>query len=140
MHQFSALANDLHKKLVRFTASAFAMTSIVELEPFVDSSVELFVRRIREVGSNGIRPLNMAEWFQWYAFDVIGELTFSTRYGFMENAKDVGDSTKILDKFQAYVSFVGQAFPYHWLLLGSPLFTLFFTPPSGAIGEAGLPF
>lgn len=111
------------------------MTSIVELEPFVDSSVELFVRRINELGCNGA-SMNMAEWFQWYAFDVIGELTFSTRYGFMENARDVGDSTKILDQFQAYVSFVGQVFPYHWLLLGNPLCTLLFTPPSGAIGEA----
>lgn len=112
------------------------MTSIVELEPFVDSSVEFFVRRITEMGSKGT-PLNMAEWFQWYAFDVIGELTFSSRYGFLENAKDVGDSTKILDMFQAYVSFVGQAFNYHWLLLGNPLFTLLFTPPSGLIGEVG---
>lgn len=113
------------------------MTSIVELEPFVDSSVDFFIRRIKDIGSNGT-PMNMAEWFQWYAFDVIGELTFSTRYGFMEHAKDVGNSTKILDKFQAYVSFVGQAFPYHWILLGNPLLSLFFTPPSGAIGEASL--
>lgn len=113
------------------------MTSIVELEPFVDSSVEFFVRRIKEIGSNDT-PMNMAEWFQWYAFDVIGELTFSTRYGFMENAKDVGDSTKTIDMFHAYVSFVGQAFSYHWALLGNPLFSLFFAPPSGIIGEVGL--
>ncbi|KEF58699.1 uncharacterized protein A1O9_06625 [Exophiala aquamarina CBS 119918] len=134
VHQFSALPNALHKRLVRFTAAAFSMTSIVELEPLVDSSVEFFVRRIKEIGFNDT-PMNMVEWFQWYAFDVIGELTFSTRYGFMEEAKDVGDSTKILDMFQAYVSFVGQAFSYHWLLLGSPLFSLIFTPPSGIIGE-----
>lgn len=134
VHQFSALPNGLHKKLVRFTAGAFSMTSIVELEPFVDSSVDFFVSRIKELGSNRA-PLDMAAWFQWYAFDVIGELTFSTRYGFMEMAEDVGGSTKILDMFQAYVSFVGQAFSYHWLLLGNPLFSLFFTPPSGVIGE-----
>lgn len=113
------------------------MTSIVELEPFVDSSVDFFVRRIREIGGDGT-PMNMAAWFQWYAFDVIGELTFSTRFGFMEQAKDVGDSTKIVDMFQMYVSFLGQAFSYHWLLLGNPILSLLFKPPSGVIGEARL--
>lgn len=112
------------------------MTSIVELEPFVDSSVEFFVQRIKKLGSNKT-PMNMAEWFQWYAFDVIGELTFSTRYGFMEHAEDVGDSTKTVDQFNAYVAFVGQAFFYHWLLLGNPLLTLFLSPPAGIIGKVG---
>jgi hypothetical protein len=110
------------------------MTSIVELEPFVDSSVEFFVRRIKELGSDET-PMNMAEWFQWYAFDVIGELTLSTRYGFMEQAKDVGNTTKMVDQFNTYVAFVGQASSYHWLLLGNPLLTLFLAPPAGMIGE-----
>lgn len=110
------------------------MTSVTELEPYVDSSVDVLTCRIRELGSNET-PMNMAEWFQWYAFDVIGELTFSKRYGFMDSAKDIGDSTKIIDKFQAYVSFVGQAFSYHWILLGNPLLSLFLKPPSGIIGE-----
>lgn len=133
-HQFSALPNALHKKLVRFTAAAFSMTSITELEPYVDSSVDIFVGKIKELGSNDA-PMNMAEWFQWYAFDVIGELTFSKRYGFMDSAQDLGDTTKILDMFQGYVSFVGQAFSYHWILLGNPLLSLFLKPPSGVIGE-----
>ncbi|KIW12773.1 hypothetical protein PV08_07960 [Exophiala spinifera] len=134
VHQFSALSNALHKKLIRYTAAAFSMTSIVELEPFVDSSVEFFVRRIKELGSNEA-PMNMAQWFQWYAFDVIGELTFSTRYGFMEQARDVGNSTRMVDQFNTYVAFVGQAFPYHWLLLGNPLLTMILPPPAGLIGE-----
>ncbi|KAJ9641295.1 hypothetical protein H2204_002973 [Knufia peltigerae] len=137
VHQFSALPNMLHKKLVRYTAGAFSMTSIVELEPFVDSSVEFFIHRIKDIGSNST-PMNMAEWFQWYAFDVIGELTFSSRYGFMEQARDVADSTKIIDKFQAYVSFVGQAFSYHWMLLGNPILSLFMKPPSGIIGDMAI--
>lgn len=111
------------------------MTAIVELEPFVDSSVEFFVQRIRDFAASNT-PLNMVEWFQWYAFDVIGELTFSKRYGFMESATDLGNATKTIDKFQDYVSFVGQAFSYHWLLLGNPLVSFFLKPPSGVIGEA----
>ncbi|OQV05157.1 hypothetical protein CLAIMM_09941 isoform 1 [Cladophialophora immunda] len=132
IHQFSVLDNALHNKLSRHTSAAFAMTSIVELEQYVDSSVEYLVTRIQELGTKGI-PMNMAQWFQWYAFDVIGELTLSKRFGFMKYAKDVDDSTKLIDTILWYTSVVGQAFTYHWLLLGNPLLKLFVSPPTGEL-------
>lgn len=117
---FSTLSRELHDKLSRHIAAAYTMSAIIELEPLVDSCINLFMDKINDHVTDK-RPMNMAKWFQWYAFDVIGELTFSRRFGFLENEKDVEDAIFTLDVFTYYVVLIGQAFGYHWLLLGNPL-------------------
>ena len=110
------------------------MTSIVELEPYVDNSLAYLVGKLEHFATLGAE-VNMSQWFQWYAFDVVGELTLSTRFGFMEKAMDIDGTTKVIDFFNGYATFVGQAFPYHWLLLGNPLVRMFLKPPAGVLIE-----
>lgn len=56
------------------------MSSLVHYEPFVDDCAEIFNRRLNEfTGSK--KPLNLGHWFQCYAFDVIGNITFGERFG-----------------------------------------------------------
>lgn len=96
------------------------MTAVIELEPLVDDCIKLFMDKInKHTGDPG--PMNMATWFQWYAFDVIGELTFSSKFGFMEEESDVKNATWTIDLLLFYVSMIGQAFWLHWLLLGNPI-------------------
>ena len=82
----------------------------------------------------------MAKWFQWYAFDVVGELTFSQRFGFFEKEEDVDNSIFQIDRFLYYLTLIGQAFPYHFLLLGNPVIA-FLTKnlAGGAIKDVGFP-
>ncbi|OQV05496.1 hypothetical protein CLAIMM_10223 [Cladophialophora immunda] len=120
VHVFSTIDRNHHSKLSRHIASAYTMTALVELEPLVDDCIDLFVKKITSHLSDP-GPMNMAKWFQWYAFDVIGQLTFSTKFGFMEQEKDIENATWTIDLLLFYVSVIGQAFWLHWLLLGNPL-------------------
>lgn len=52
------------------------MTSLVQLEPFVDQCTEVYQRRLEEFADSGA-PVDMAHWMQCYAFDVIGKITVS---------------------------------------------------------------
>lgn len=63
------------------------MSSIVKSEPFIDSCTELFMERMGEYANNG-QQIDLAKWVQWYAFDVIGELYFSSMFGFMKDRDD----------------------------------------------------
>lgn len=56
------------------------MSSLVHYEAFVDDCADIFTRRLRE-HADGERTLNLGHWFQCYAFDVIGEITFGQRFG-----------------------------------------------------------
>lgn len=96
------------------------MSAIVELESLVDSCIKIFMGKI-DKHIDDRAPLNMARWFQWYAFDVIGELTFSKRFGFLEKEADIEGAMRQIDLLLYYISTIGQAFEYHWLLMGNPI-------------------
>ena len=43
------------------------------------------------------KEMDFSLWLQWYAFDVIGELTFARRFGFIDQGKDIDDTLKNID-------------------------------------------
>lgn len=61
-------------------------------------------------------PCHIFEWLQYYAFDVIGELTCSVSFGFLEGARDVDGIMEALNNSMDYSAAVGQV-PWldHWL-------------------------
>ena len=77
----------------------------MQFEPFVDSTTRVLLAEIRnrwadKLGTEGV--CDLATWLQYYAFDVIGELTFSERMGFLEKGHDVGGIIDAIDRGLAY--------------------------------------
>lgn len=63
----------------RFTG-LYSMSSLAHYESFVDHCTELFSQRLTEYAEKK-QSLNLGHWFQCYAFDVIGNITFGERFG-----------------------------------------------------------
>jgi hypothetical protein len=85
------------------------MSSLVQFEPLVDSTIEIFLEQLEsrfegKLGSDGI--CDFGTWLQYYAFDVIGELSFSKRLGFIERGQDVNGIIANLEGLLNYVSVV----------------------------------
>lgn len=65
----------------RLVSQIYSMESLRDLEMYIDDAVAHFTRKMQDrVGQN----INMGLFVQLFAFDVIGEETFSKRFGFME--------------------------------------------------------
>lgn len=80
-------------------------------------------------------PVNLVQWFQWYAFEVIGELSFSRRLGFLDSKSDVGGTCELLDQFIAYTSAVAMVPKMHKYLLGNPYLKYIASPPASIIAD-----
>ncbi|KAL2882649.1 hypothetical protein SGCOL_001853 [Colletotrichum sp. CLE4] len=139
---FSVIDAVEHKRMKRNVASAFSMSALMALEEFVDSTVTLFIQCMDELAispsvppSQRKDPINVVEWFQWYAFDVVGELSFSRRLGFLDSKSDVGNMTKVLDSFIQYASTVAMMPELHKFLLGNPLVAYFLSSPALVISD-----
>jgi hypothetical protein len=65
------------------------MTTLIQYEPFVDSTTELFLSQTEKLYVNTGTACNFSRWLQFYAFDVIGEMTYSKRHGFLEENRDI---------------------------------------------------
>ncbi|KAJ5697351.1 hypothetical protein N7488_011035 [Penicillium malachiteum] len=63
--------------------------------------------------------VDLGEWLQWYAFDVIGAITFQQRFGFMEQREDVQNMIADLEVGLKYAGVVGQVPSLHSWMIGN---------------------
>ncbi|KAF2656504.1 cytochrome P450 [Lophiostoma macrostomum CBS 122681] len=82
----------VHAQQRKMVARAYAMETLKELEVYVDKMLNVFKRKMDE---NAGQSVDMARWMQLFAFDTIGEITWSTNFGFMEASKDDGTFSTI---------------------------------------------
>ena len=113
----------------RKSASSYSMTSLVGYEPFVNNCTKLLADKLSEIAKRD-EKIDLAHWFQRYAFDVIGEITFGHRFGFLDDSTrtDVFDA---IDTRNHYSTFVGLFPPW----LHRMLFPLL--PTTGGHGYVG---
>ena len=65
------------------------MSSILESEAYIDDCTELFVSKLAEFADTGA-AIDLGLWLPMWAFDVIGDLYFGSKFGFLETGEDVG--------------------------------------------------
>lgn len=105
-----------HRALKKPVAGKFSMTSIRTLEPLVDECSEIFAQSMSDLEG---QVVDLGVWLQWYAFDVIGAITFNRRFGFMEDRKDVMNMISSIEMGLKYASIVGQVPYLHPWLVGN---------------------
>ncbi|KAG9187033.1 hypothetical protein G6011_10141 [Alternaria panax] len=121
---FNTTDEAFHAKLRRAVSNAYAMSSLVKFEPLVDSTTNAFLKQLKQrfadrKDESGI--CDLGTWLHYYAFDVIGELTFSSRIGFIDRGVDVSNIIGDLDWLLKYVAVVGQIPWLDRLLLKNPV-------------------
>ena len=72
----------------------------------MDDCAEIFTERLSELATAKV-PVDMRHWFQCYAFDVIGMITYAKRIGFLDRGEDVGNVINALEDHLSYASTVG---------------------------------
>jgi hypothetical protein len=80
------------------------MSALVQYEPFVDEVTKVFLDQTDRLFAARNKVCNFAEWLQYYAFDVIGQITYSRRHGFIDRAEDVDGMIAYLGKLFSYVA------------------------------------
>jgi cytochrome P450 len=105
---FSTTDEGYHAKYRRCVNSAFSMSSLVNYEPLVDSTTDAFIEQTQKRYLETGKTCDFAQWLQFFAFDVIGDLTWSKRLGFVEKNEDVDGIVEFIGRFLAYAGPVGQ--------------------------------
>ncbi|KAK0629213.1 cytochrome P450 [Bombardia bombarda] len=119
---FSTTDNDFHQQFRRSVNSAFAMSQLIQYEPFVDSTMKLFLEQTKRLYIDNPETCDFSRWLQFYAFDVIGEITYSKRHGFVEKNEDIDGIVGYLGNLFLYVAPIGQIPILDKLLLKNPIY------------------
>lgn len=121
---FSTTDETFHANLRRSVNSAFSMSTLVQYEPLVDSTTALFLSQTDKLYAAPGATCDFARWLQFYAFDVIGNMTYSERHGFIERNEDIEGIISYLGKLFSYVAPIGQIPFLDMLLLKNPIYLL----------------
>ncbi|KFY65399.1 hypothetical protein V496_02591 [Pseudogymnoascus sp. VKM F-4515 (FW-2607)] len=101
-----------HAASRRKVASAYSMTALAQLEPFVDQCYSVLRARFIEFADRG-QAIDMAHWMQCYAFDVIGEITVGKRFGFLDQGDDIDSIMAAISQYLSYAAIVGVYSEFH---------------------------
>ncbi|KAK2734140.1 hypothetical protein CKAH01_08184 [Colletotrichum kahawae] len=121
---FSARDRAMHGLMRRKVAGMYSMSTIKSYEPYVDSCVALLLKRFDEFAASG-ETFDLQHWMQCYAFDVIGEITFGRRVGFLESGgQDIDGIMRALEDANAFATLSGVSavlLPVLFILYGNPV-------------------
>ncbi|KAI1924231.1 hypothetical protein LOZ65_003126 [Ophidiomyces ophidiicola] len=108
---FGERNEDIHRGQRRLVSNIYSLSNMKKLEPYVNNTVKLFLSNVFKADK---RSINLSLWIQLFAFDVIGEVTFSKPFGFLKSGTDNGTFQQI-DNTLACAAWVGYMPWLYWL-------------------------
>ncbi|KAF2497376.1 cytochrome P450 [Lophium mytilinum] len=109
-----------HGKYRRPIAGAYSLSSLLDYEVQVDEMLEKLFGQIDKFTAGG-KPIDIARWLFYYAYDVVGYLSFGSPIGFLDSGKDAYNLIKFQGLIVQYVRHVIQMPILHKFLAGNPL-------------------
>lgn len=110
---FSEPSIAVHAKVRRPLAQLYSQTNLLSYEPFVDTCNAILLKRLEGYAQKG-ETLDVRETMQFYAFDVIGEITVGSRFGLMEDGGDKSGIVEAIDESLVYGAIIGLIPEWHW--------------------------
>ncbi|PYH37139.1 p450-domain-containing protein [Aspergillus neoniger CBS 115656] len=101
-----------HTRKRKTVSHTFSMKSIGQFEQYIHGNIELFVKqwnRMADTQRNpktGFASLDALNWFNYLAFDIIGDLAFGAPFGMLDKGKDFAEMRKTPDSPPSYVQAV----------------------------------
>lgn len=121
---FTEIREDIHAMKKRFVNQPYSLASFQSLAPWIDETIQLLCDRLDGLCSATFRSsitTDLGDWLHYFAFDVLGQVAFSTPFGFLEQGKDVDGAIKLIDAVQTYDGIVGQIPTLEYFLRRNPI-------------------
>lgn len=88
-----------HSFLRKRVSHVYSMTSVVGMEPYIQGCLDLMLHLLRKHADAGT-TIDMSEWTNAFAYDVVGEIAYGERFGHLKAETDVmGLRQAIFDRF-----------------------------------------
>jgi hypothetical protein len=115
-HKFSAMQ--------RKTASGYSISNLLKGEVKVDELILRFTSQLDRM-INSELEICLDKWFTYFTFDIVGQVTFSRPFGFLQQGKDIGNCISRSQGLAPYLSIMAYFHGIHEFLMSNldPLIT-----------------
>ncbi|KAK4141222.1 benzoate 4-monooxygenase [Dichotomopilus funicola] len=85
-----------HTRKRKIVSHTFSAKSVAQFEPYIHSNLELFVRQLDNLitsstAADRAAHFDCLNWFNYLAFDVIGDLAFGAPFGMLSSGADLAE-------------------------------------------------
>ena len=101
-------------------ASGYALSNVIKNEPYLDRTIELLEQRLDQISQKD-QPFELGKWLHFLTWDIVSEVVFSSRLGFLDQGKDIGKSIENNVGLAIYVTVACYLQWLHAILLGNPI-------------------
>ena len=126
-----------HRERSSIVAGAYQLSFLMKSEGVLDKLVDQLEGRLEQFAATG-SPVELDKWLNYLAFDVIGELVYSRKFGFLDRGQDIGGSIANMRFLMFYQTIMGYMYWLHPFLLASPISGWLGLTPSRHIFETVL--
>ncbi|KPI38564.1 Pisatin demethylase [Cyphellophora attinorum] len=98
---FTETRESVHGVKKRYAATPYSMATMQQSTSRIEETERLLIRKMDDF-ADGFQVCDLGDWLHWFAFDVLGEVAFSKKFGFLEAGKDVDGAIKTIDDSQWY--------------------------------------
>lgn len=99
----------MHAQKKRVAGPAYSMPSMqANATGGVEETIALLRRRLDGFAAAAGGEVDLGSWLHFFAFDVVGEVAFGKRWGFLDEGRDVEGCIRAIDESQRYNGLVGQ--------------------------------
>ncbi|KEF55692.1 uncharacterized protein A1O9_08442 [Exophiala aquamarina CBS 119918] len=120
---FTETRESVHGMKKRYAATPYSLASMQQCTDRIEGTEQLLISKLDEF-DGGQRICDLGDWLHFFAFDVLGEVAFSKKFGFLEAGVDVDQAIKTIDNSQWYNGIVGQVPILDHFLRRNPLWNL----------------
>ncbi|KAH6685058.1 pisatin demethylase [Plectosphaerella plurivora] len=127
-----------HASIKKPIGRLYSPANALSIEAHVDKAISRFWEEIETRfidGSNADKPCTLEDWFLYFAWDVIGDITFSQPFGYMKHGCDFDGSLADSEMAMNYLAIVGQIPILDFVGAQNPLLKLFVRPPFTTANE-----
>ncbi|KAI5360640.1 putative cytochrome P450 [Septoria linicola] len=95
---FSATDPREHAFLRKRVATAYSMSTILSLEDKIQGIADVLWQKLHDLAAQG-ETVNVGDWTNYFAFDVVGKLGLGDSLGLVEHGRDVNDIVRSVHGF-----------------------------------------
>ncbi|KAK4096345.1 cytochrome P450 [Parathielavia hyrcaniae] len=107
-HMFSETDPTLHAQMKRPVVRHYSVPAVLVMEPLMDSVIADFIDTLQQRYVEPKKKCEFGDWLSYYAWDFMGMVTFSTKFGYMDKGTDFDGTLAIADKSIDYLALCGQ--------------------------------
>ncbi|KAI0855798.1 benzoate 4-monooxygenase cytochrome P450 [Xylaria cubensis] len=116
LNMFSTQDVNYHSSLKKRVGGLYTKAAVLRLEPKIDGCVSMFTRKIETlVPKDATIRLDMSLWVHLFAFDCLGELNVSKKFGFLESGRDINGMIEGSDRALIKTGLYAQSPILQWM-------------------------